>query len=447
MVKIILGLAIIFLALAVIMTAWRVVLGNANDARLRAMKAAGEPASARELDAWYAAVDEKENAALAWLEGIAKLNPPLEKDTPVPWGKIKMPARGQRLNAPQLQQAAELIAQNQTALAIFRRAATLPGSRYPADLSQGAFAELPHLSPLKSSVNLLQLEALVHAQNGRGREAAEAIQAMLGAGRSLAQEPIVISQLVRSAMDYLAVASTERALNLTTLAEPQLAALQAAFAEAETPNLSTRALVGERASSITVLTSPKDLTVPNEPGAAEAVRTAQKSFGSSAMRATGIMQRDLGFLIDALGTNIIISKLPDPELFNARASVDAISMRARQGYYVMSSMLLPALSRIAVKDVEHRARLRVARTAMAVERYRLANSGKLPSSLDALTPKFLSAVPADPFDGEPLRFKTTATGYVIYSLGQDLKDDDGLPLPSGSQPEKTPHDIPFTVER
>jgi len=38
---------------------------------------------------------------------------------------------------------------------------------------------------------------------------------------------------------------------------------------------------------------------------------------------------------------------------------------------------------------------------------------------DALVPGQLSAVPADPFDGKPLRFKRLTKGYVIYSIGKD----------------------------
>jgi hypothetical protein len=42
----------------------------------------------------------------------------------------------------------------------------------------------------------------------------------------------------------------------------------------------------------------------------------------------------------------------------------------------------------------------------------------------------LPAVPADPFDGQPLRFKPTPDGLVLYSIGRDRKDD------GGSDPEQ-----------
>ena len=42
-------------------------------------------------------------------------------------------------------------------------------------------------------------------------------------------------------------------------------------------------------------------------------------------------------------------------------------------------------------------------------------------------PEFLPEVPADPYDGRPLRLKRTDGGLVLYSLGRDRKDDGGRP--------------------
>jgi hypothetical protein len=46
--------------------------------------------------------------------------------------------------------------------------------------------------------------------------------------------------------------------------------------------------------------------------------------------------------------------------------------------------------------------------------------GRLPETLDALVPEFLSEVPRDPFDGKPFRYLPGKA--VVYSIGEDLKD-------------------------
>ena len=54
-------------------------------------------------------------------------------------------------------------------------------------------------------------------------------------------------------------------------------------------------------------------------------------------------------------------------------------------------------------------------------------------------------MPADPFDGQPLRYnKLLGKGYVVYSIGKDLKDDHGV---EKSADGKTQLDVTFTVQR
>lgn len=56
--------------------------------------------------------------------------------------------------------------------------------------------------------------------------------------------------------------------------------------------------------------------------------------------------------------------------------------------------------------------------AVAVARFQ-AKHGRLPKNLDALVPEFLAMVPQDPFDGKPIRYETTDSGVVVFSVGRD----------------------------
>lgn len=71
------------------------------------------------------------------------------------------------------------------------------------------------------------------------------------------------------------------------------------------------------------------------------------------------------------------------------------------------------------------ARDRAARTALAIERFRRATQDRLPDTLEALVPRFLDALPLDPFTGGPVRYRLTPEGYVVYSVGPNLGDDGG----------------------
>jgi hypothetical protein len=68
---------------------------------------------------------------------------------------------------------------------------------------------------------------------------------------------------------------------------------------------------------------------------------------------------------------------------------------------------------------------RVMVAAIAAERFRLKN-GRWPNDLHELVPTFLVEVPKDPCSpGNELRWKVTATGRIVYSVGLDGKDDGG----------------------
>ena len=71
-------------------------------------------------------------------------------------------------------------------------------------------------------------------------------------------------------------------------------------------------------------------------------------------------------------------------------------------------------------------------TAIALKRYQI-NHAKRPTNLSALVPDFLTEVPRDYMDGEPLRYRPSADGtFTLYSVGMDGKDDGGDPTPEAA---------------
>jgi len=66
----------------------------------------------------------------------------------------------------------------------------------------------------------------------------------------------------------------------------------------------------------------------------------------------------------------------------------------------------------------------LARLSAALAVYR-AEHGRYPDKLDALAPGLIQAVPGDPFNDKPLTYRLTDKGYILYSVGKDMKDDGG----------------------
>lgn len=88
--------------------------------------------------------------------------------------------------------------------------------------------------------------------------------------------------------------------------------------------------------------------------------------------------------------------------------------------------LMPGCAKVAGAHARNQARLRCAMAALAIERFRQAQRF-WPASLDAVVETgFLKAVPIDPYDGKPLRYRALADGVLVYSVNVDRIDNGGI---------------------
>lgn len=88
----------------------------------------------------------------------------------------------------------------------------------------------------------------------------------------------------------------------------------------------------------------------------------------------------------------------------------------------LAGISLPNFERAFVKRCYFDFQLEATRLRLAALEYKRDNK-QLPPALAALVPEYITAVPADPFDGKPIRYDP-ARG-LIWSVGIDLKDDGG----------------------
>jgi hypothetical protein len=433
--------AVLVLMVAAVLI-WKSSLSSANQQRIDAITARGEPTSLAALDQFYKAVPDSNNAALLWLEGAAARTPDLSDAA----GKITL-QRGARIDPEQLRPLVEALAANKDALALFRRAAALKESRYPIRLNQLPFTSIDHLAPLKGAALALRAQTIVAIEQTNSLLAAESMTGIFAAGSSMAHEPIMISQLVRYAIDAIGFHTLQFALSGTSFTEPELAAMQAAVSKADDPDSAARGLIGERAFFIFGLRDPRGYILAAKPTPPQGLEEiASEVFLKPLVRASGFWHRDLRFGIDALTTNIALARLPDPHRFHSISNSQAITAAAKRGRYIFTASLLPAFDKFALRDANHRAQARTALVALAIERYRLANNGKLPDQLSSLVRTYLDKIPVDPFDGKPVRFKKLPTGYVVYSIGADENDDGGAERIPNSR-KGAPEDVTFIVER
>jgi hypothetical protein len=70
--------------------------------------------------------------------------------------------------------------------------------------------------------------------------------------------------------------------------------------------------------------------------------------------------------------------------------------------------------------------LRADECLVALRRWQLRHPGSPPDMASVIKAARLKAVPADPYDGKPMRLVKVDGQAVVYSVGRDGNDDGGL---------------------
>jgi hypothetical protein len=436
---------VLFLLMVISFIVWRVNLAHEVNSELQVIRSAGLPVNGAEANIYYTAVPDDENAALKMADAFALMtNYNDRRSNEV--DSIKFIQRKDSLPPEQRKLVVGYIEMNSNALAQANEGIKLPHCRYPMDLSWGAATLLPHLSKLKKLSRLADYQAILYMN-----DSAAAISTIIGLAHTLDNEPIIISKLVRIAMLNIAVTTLQRRLNTGTLNEAEMNHLSELFAEAAKTNQMANGLIGERAMYMRYFRMSyaeiKKLANDSDENSSEQTGPPLPGPQPFIFRWTGFFERDQRFYLQAMETNISLAEIFPKNISTITNVEGQISQTSRHNYYILSSLLLPALGNTIIKEANDLAQVRSAQTALAVERFRLAH-GQLPKRLSELVPQFLSAVPTDPFDGQSLRYHLLEKGYVIYSIGSDGHDDGGREKPANwKSTDKTSYDITFTVER
>ncbi len=398
---------------------------NEVEQRLKALRAAGYPTSFAELAEYNKLPEGARNAASVYEKAFAFVVLPADAARVPLLGQAQLPDRGEPLPEPMAQAIAATLAENQQCLALLREAAGIEHCRYDWDYT----AAMQELKSVRQCAQLLRLTAVWQAHQGDTDAAIMHIKDSLRLSESLRREPAIISYLVRVACSALAVVQLEQVLNLATCTDRQLQDMDEALAATAGSLDLAEAMITERCINIEFTRNPSLLT--------------GLGSGGAVLRLPGIRGRGLIDILDYMGKCVEAARLPLTERvarFRAiEAELDGLSF-----LHAMVKILAPAMSRVAQLDLRIHAHLDLARTALALERYRLA-TGAVPDRLDALVPQYLERVPIDPFDGKPIRYRRTDPGYLLYSVMEDGEDNGGLERSQAGRDQ--PCDLCFIVVR
>lgn len=343
----------------------------------------------------------------------------------------------------------------------------LPEVRSSPNYAEGFKMKLPHIAPIKTTCLALSVSAALATHEGDFDQAITDLEDIRRATAILGQEPTIISQLVHNAVVAIALNRAWDILHARAWTDAQLVRLDAALPPENLLADMVAALEGERAMGLIAMRNIQgseivemlegfsaalggnptpSFTMPDSLEAATELAGAMSSAFAASVRRHVLMplwkfafnDHAIAAYLEAMQKFIQDSRktrdshrMPATPPAGTLASLfdrTSSTMDWSKDLYANSAIpvLNHALDKAFVSDIQRT----LLRTDIALQRFKLRH-GQYPASLETLVPEFLPAIPVDPADGQPIRYRFSPgqPHPKLWSAGENRIDDDGDPTP------------------
>jgi hypothetical protein len=287
-------------------------------------------------------------------------------------------------------------------------------------------------------LSLLKAEGVLFLSEGKTAEALANLKAMFVLARCLDDSPFLTGYLMGIAIHQESLQFLERFLARAELNEPMLAELQKMLHEERLQPRFLRVLRGERAFlyEISLASKPGKHPPPDEFGWWQKVywqSWTHEYFVQCNAQAIRHHTAYIEWLKNPTPAND--KRLQSWEEAN-QAEMEKVQREdasARPWGMFMTNSTRREDKTMGVYR-RHQALMGCAELAIAIERYRLRH-GNWPSALTDIPKDILPSIPPDPFlASQTLRMSRSPYRLVVYSVGPDQVDNDGLLLKGPSLP-------------
>ncbi|MFA5394097.1 MAG: hypothetical protein WC081_01625 [Candidatus Ratteibacteria bacterium] len=301
------------------------------------------------------------------------------------------------------------------------------------DYEKGFEMLMPHLGSLRSCARMLAARADIQAEKGKIDNALDDCLTCLKISDSLSGEPILITGLVKIAIDQIALDRIEATIKKSDAESGKYRGLMAEIISKQNDKIIYRSLLDERVISGMVefpqwKEKIKDEKYRNEvAGMSKSNRTAEdgeKIVGAIQENPVGFLEENELTYFQTMGKLIAFSKLPYLEAREEAAVLEKELSGLSAEKAALTKLFAPALTRTFLMEARYDAQLGNAEIALACHLYKAKNKN-YPVSLKELSPDFLPKPLLDPFSGKEHIYQKTDKGFKIYSVGENMKDDGG----------------------
>ncbi len=386
---------------------------------LKGMKARGEPTTLEELGTGN--VPDAQNAEVIYAGIFKKLSMPSADQDSRALGDFLSYTR--RCKNPDLwPKARKIIARYEGISALAEKALSKPNCRFPVDYRKGLAAKFPPFFKLRFLARLLGANAVLSAKDGRTDDALRLVHLSFKVNRAAAHESSLIPYLAQVAAINSASAGVRGVAQYGRLNEAQARELSDLVAGIDLDPAYVRALQTERVLYLHGLE------------AAMKERYSDSQGERAATVVGAMLLPDRVYYLSTVRKLIVTGSMPFSEVKSKGLYFKEDSKFPL--FCIAAKIFLPTMGRALVAHNNAKSRLGVARAALGVTAYR-AKFGAYPASLAVVGDKLKWDIPKDSFTGKDLIYRRQGQGFMVYSIGPDLRDNGGLIL---DKPALTPDD-------
>jgi hypothetical protein len=405
-----------------------IITGHMVAREIQRIKARGEPVSLTDLAG--PKVPDDQNAAVLYQKAFPLL-PSDDEQTQI----ADFIGAGRTERPPvSLASAEEIVARSAPFYRLIEQAAARPECRFPVNWKAGMAALFPHLAKARAATRMMAAKALVDARRGDTGAAVSDIALIFRLADQVSAEPTLITKLVGFACQAIAVNTLNGVMEIAPPSKHDARRMYEVLAKVDNARSFVRGLEGERCLGFWVFNYLR-----RDPAGAWQTLMMDLSDRPAAQRGKHLarllgppllflwqpsLNEDEILFIRQWDGLLAATRLPYGQ---AQREYDALEKRAGNlpRYAVVTRILSPAYARATVARDRATALTRLAQCAMALRACQIATGG-YPASLGELRHQVNWDIPLDPFGGKDFVYRREGKGYLLYSIGPDLKDDGGM---------------------
>jgi len=326
--------------------------------------------------------------------------------------------------------ARRAVAANPEYYRLLDRASRMPHCVFPVDWEAGVSASFAHFSQMRQAARMLVLRAHVQAADGGIDQALGSVDTLFRVAEQAKTDPVIIADLVSYAIQGIGIRALGEALPRGAPSPGACTSLYDQLDKSDNVASSLHTIKGEivlfgmdvfdwvrsgRVSLTSLMHGEGQVSLGGRPRLWGRLRT---------WLLRPMLNADERVYLSCMEREVRAFELPWPE---SRKVTDGVSrsLDTRTPIYaIVTRLVMPVYRRVVWSRDRATAGVGTAQIALALKAYR-SDHATYPPSLAELGAAGWK-LPLDPFGGKLYRYRRKGSGFVVWSLGPDMDDDNAV---------------------